>query len=363
MARHEFSRSSSYRDRQRDRPHRYRRLHTLTAYVAVTGSATALTATASDTGSGVHSVSYYYCSGYSGGCTSGTGTLIGTSTTAAGNFPFTWSSLPGSGAYRLVTVAVDNVTNTSSASASIPVHISSGQTITFTSTPPTAGKINNTYTVTATASSGLTVAFTIDGTSTGCTIAGSVVTFTAVGTCVIDANQAGNAVFTPAPQVQQSIPVVAALAITSITSTNAGSITVGTSSETITFNNALNPATVPATGTMTLSVACSLFGISCSDTTLSVPGLTNGALDVGNTNWVSHDTSFGGATRTVTYSVSIALSNGNKTITFTVGACGSCGNLAGGGSGTYKFIPATTITDLAGQTAPLFSTASSFKIF
>jgi hypothetical protein len=70
-----------------------------------------------------------------------------------------------------------------------------------------------------------------------------------------------------------------------------------------------------------------------------------------------------GPTITVTYSVSVALSNRNRTITLTVGACGSCGNLAAGAAGTYKFVPATNITDFAGQTAPEFDTASTFKIF
>ncbi len=334
-----------------------------TVYVAVSGS-TPLTDTAADTGSGVHSVSYYYCTGYSGTCTSATGTLIGTSTTAAGGFPFTWSSLPASGAYRLVSVGIDNVTNTSSASASIPVHVSVTQTITFTTTPPTAGRVGGTYTVQATASSGLTVAITLDATSTGCTISGAVVTFTAAGTCVIDANQAGNAQFTAAPQKQQTIPVLAALAITSITSTNVGSITPGTSSETITFNNPLNPTTVPATGTLSMSITCSLFGFSCSNTTLNVSGLTNSALDVGNTNWVTKPNgSFGNSTNTNTYAVTMTLSNGNKTITLSVGACGSCGSVTSGATGVYHFILATTITDLAGQTAPEFDTASSFKIF
>ncbi|MEO8503276.1 MAG: Ig-like domain-containing protein [Acidobacteriota bacterium] len=83
------------------------------------------------------------------------------------------------------------------------------QTISFTSTPP-ANATNNgpTYAVTATATSGLTVTFTIDGTATSiCSISGSTVSFLTGGTCVIDANQAGNATFNPAPQVQQSFHV------------------------------------------------------------------------------------------------------------------------------------------------------------
>jgi hypothetical protein len=83
------------------------------------------------------------------------------------------------------------------------------QTITFTSTAPAGATVGGpTYTVTATASSGLVIAFTIDTTARSvCSISGSTVSFTAVGTCVIDANQAGNANYNPAPQVQQSFAV------------------------------------------------------------------------------------------------------------------------------------------------------------
>ncbi len=171
---------------------------------------TALTDTATDRASGVQSVTYYYCSGFSGACTSGTGTLIGTSRAPRrATSRSRGAARRPNGAYRLVAVGTDNVTNTSTASASIPVTVlnQAAQTITFTSTPPAAGKIGNTYAVTATASSGLTVAITLDASSTGCTRAGNTITFTAAGTCVIDANQAGNGSFFAAPQKQQSIVV------------------------------------------------------------------------------------------------------------------------------------------------------------
>jgi len=85
------------------------------------------------------------------------------------------------------------------------------QSITFTSSAPgsaTAG--GATYAVTATASSGLPVALTIDAASSSvCSISGSSVSFTAAGTCTIDANQTGNGTYNPAAQVQQSLAVAA----------------------------------------------------------------------------------------------------------------------------------------------------------
>src|SRR5262249_62347935 len=83
------------------------------------------------------------------------------------------------------------------------------QTISFTSTAPAGAKVGGpTYMVTATATSGLPVAFTIDATATAvCSISSSTVSFIGAGTCVIDANQTGNANYNAAPQVQQSFAV------------------------------------------------------------------------------------------------------------------------------------------------------------
>ncbi|MEU0095669.1 hypothetical protein [Kribbella sp. NPDC006257] len=91
--------------------------------VAVSNGA-ALTDSVNDgAGSGVKSVSYYYCVGYSGGCTSANWTLIGSSSTAAGSYLVTWNGQPANGAYRLVVVGTDKVNNVSQASASIPVTV------------------------------------------------------------------------------------------------------------------------------------------------------------------------------------------------------------------------------------------------
>jgi hypothetical protein len=89
--------------------------------------------------------------------------------------------------------------------------VKSNQTISFTSSAPVnavAGE--GTYTPTATATSGLTVTFTIDPTASSvCSISAGVVSFDAVGTCVIDADQAGDNNYHPAPQTQQSFAIIA----------------------------------------------------------------------------------------------------------------------------------------------------------
>ena len=53
---------------------------------------------------------------------------------------------------------------------------------------------------------------TIDAASAGiCSISGGVVSFVGAGSCIVDANQAGNATYNPAPQVQQSFVVAPAV--------------------------------------------------------------------------------------------------------------------------------------------------------
>jgi hypothetical protein len=101
------------------------------------------------------------------------------------------------------------------------------QSITVTSTAPAGATVAGpSYTPTATSSAGLTVAITLDAASAGCSLSGGVVSFTTVGTCVIDFNQAGNGTYAPATQQQRSVPV--ALQSQTITpSTAPTSATVG----------------------------------------------------------------------------------------------------------------------------------------
>ena len=98
------------------------------------------------------------------------------------------------------------------------------QTIAFTTTPPQEPLVAGAgYAVAATASSGLTVALTVDSTAKSvCSLAGSTISFSKVGTCVIDANQAGNSSYEAAPQAQQSFTVGLPLSIASAESAGLG---------------------------------------------------------------------------------------------------------------------------------------------
>ncbi|MDD2769025.1 MAG: Ig-like domain repeat protein [Methylococcus sp.] len=83
------------------------------------------------------------------------------------------------------------------------------QTIAFGPAPSPTYSAGGTFTVSATASSGLPVTYT-SLTPAVCMASGStsnVVTMVAAGTCIIAANQAGDSSYSPAPQVTQTITI------------------------------------------------------------------------------------------------------------------------------------------------------------
>jgi hypothetical protein len=82
------------------------------------------------------------------------------------------------------------------------------QSISFTGAPD-SGLVGGSATLSATATSGLPVTLSVDsGSGAGvCSLSGSTVTYAAAGTCLIDANQAGNATYAAVPQAQLKIAV------------------------------------------------------------------------------------------------------------------------------------------------------------
>ena len=112
------------------------------------------------------------------------------------------------------------------------------QSIGFTSSAPSSAAVGGSYTVAATATSGLTVSYSLNATSTGCALAGTTVTFVGPGTCRIDANQAGDANWNAAAQAQQTFTVAPAGAVSVALSYAPSTATVGLSGQlTITFTN------------------------------------------------------------------------------------------------------------------------------
>jgi hypothetical protein len=167
---------------------------------------------------------------------------VASTTTSCQDTGLTSGSLYGY-AVRAVLSGWDSSPATASATTT---QTQQGQTITFTSTPPAPGVIGRTYGVTATATSGLAVTFSLDATSSGCSIAGATVTFTAAGTCKVNADQAGNAAYLAAPRVQQSITVTA---VTGMVWSN------------VKVNGTAVPAgSITCTGTIGTTYSCSVNG-------------------------------------------------------------------------------------------------------
>lgn len=159
------------------------------------------------------------------------------------------------------------------------------QTVGFTSTAPAAAAFGGpTYTVTATATSGLPVTLTIDASASAvCSIAGSTVNFIGAGTCVIDANQAGDATFNPAPQVQQSFAVARADQTITFTSTAPANANVsGGATYTVTAT-ATSALTVSFAVDPTAAAICSISGSTVSF--LAAGTCVINADQAGNVNW------------------------------------------------------------------------------
>ena len=139
------------------------------------------------------------------------------------------------------------------------------QTISWTA--PASGTVGGSATLSATGgASGNPVVFSVDATSGAgvCNVSGTngtAVNYTAAGSCVIDANQAGNSDYAAAPEVQATIPVSATKA-----------------SQTITFAALVNktlaqsPVTVSATASSGLTVS-----FTTTTPAVCTSGGTNGA--------------------------------------------------------------------------------------
>jgi len=129
------------------------------------------------------------------------------------------------------------------------------QTITFTSSAPNPAHIGDTYTVSATGGDSFNEVTFSSLTTATCTVAGNTVSFVAVGTCTVAADQAGAVNYHAAPQVTQAITVVRRPQTLSFTLPSTGvmgspltlSATGGGSGNPVTFT-ALTPSTCTLSG-------------------------------------------------------------------------------------------------------------------
>ena len=241
-----------------------------TVSAVVPGTPTAVTATAGDT-----QASVAFTAPVNTGGTTITGYTVTVSpadvapVNGAGS-PIVVTGLTNGQAYTF-TVTADNSAGTGPASAvSNSITPKAAQTITFAN--PGAKNFGTTPTLTATSDSGLTVTFTSSTTGV-CTItSGGALTFVAVGTCTINADQAGNGSYLAATQVSRSFTVNAVVPDAPVIGT---ATVTGATSVSLTFTAPASNGGAAITGyTVNSSPASAPVNVAGSPATIS--GLTTG---------------------------------------------------------------------------------------
>ncbi|MDI5840221.1 putative Ig domain-containing protein, partial [Shewanella xiamenensis] len=168
------------------------------------------------------------------------------------------------------TVTADNSAGTGAASsASNSVTPKSNQTITFAN--PGAQNFGTSPTLAATSDSGLIPTFT-SSTPGVCTItSGGVLTFVTVGTCTINADQAGNASYLAAVQVSRSFSVNAVVP----SAPTIGAATAGNAQATVSFSAPAFTGGAVITGYTLVSTPGGITASGASSP-ITITGLTNG---------------------------------------------------------------------------------------
>jgi outer membrane protein OmpA-like peptidoglycan-associated protein len=183
----------------------------------------------------------------------------------------------GAGTCLVTATKASDVDYLVASSTATTVTFSESQSVQFTTSAPAHATTGSTYTPTASSSAALTVAITVDPSSSAvCTLNGSVVTFLSPGTCLIDANQAGVGNVLAATQVQQSVTVFAPVHAVAPAAPVDIAASTGADGVTVSWTAFVADAAVPITGYV---VTAEPGGSTCSTTGATscvLSGLTPG---------------------------------------------------------------------------------------
>lgn len=233
----------------------------------VPGAPTGVTATAGDA-----SVTVSFTEPASNGGAAITEYIVtssGGQTATGGTSPITITGLTNGSAYTFTVKASNSVGTSSPSSVSNSVTPRALQTINFPK--PNAQDFGTTPTLSASATSGLTVTFTSDDTDVCDISSGGVLTFKKTGTARITAHQEGNNSYLPATAVTQEFQVNTVVP----SAPTIGTVTAGNRQATVSFTAPASNGGSTITG---YTVMSSPGGITATGTTspIIVPGLTNG---------------------------------------------------------------------------------------
>ncbi|MGL5669626.1 MAG: beta strand repeat-containing protein, partial [Shewanella sp.] len=241
---------------------------TFTVNAVVPGGPTIGTATAGDTQA---SISFTAPASIGGAAITGytvTANPGGATGTGAGS-PITVTGLTNGVSYTFTVTATNSAGTGSASAASNSITPASPQTITFAN--PGMQSFGTSPMLTATADSGLTVAFTSSTTSV-CTVNSTTLTFVTAGSCTINADQPGNSAYLPASQVSRTFTVNPALpgAPTSVAAI------AGDTQASVSFTDPVNTGGTSITG-YTVSVSPpDVLPVNGVGSPIVVNGLTNG---------------------------------------------------------------------------------------
>jgi hypothetical protein len=313
------------------------------AATSVTQSFTVTLETQTITFTGLPSTATYGSAGpYTLNATASSGLTVTYSVTGPASINGSTLTITGVGTVIVTASQAGNTNYSAAASVGQTITVSAAsQTITFTGLPSTASYGSaGPYTLDATASSGLTVTYTVTGPAS---INGSTLTITGVGMVVVTASQAGNTSYSAAASVSQTITVSAA-------------------SQTITFTSLPNTATYGSAGPYTLNATASS-GLAVTYTVTGPASINGSTLTItGGGTVVVTASQAGNANYSAAASVSqtITVSAVGQTITFT----GLPSTATFGSAGPYK-LNATASSGLAvtySVTGPASISGSSLTI-